>query len=162
MLPPLTLHGRAAQSAAGVFPGGWIGYFAYEAGRFIEHLPATTRPDIGLPVARWALYDAAAIHDAETDTAKKLLFDAVNAGRVRVLMGSTEKMGAGTNVQRKLVALHHLDAPWRPRDIEQREGRILRQGNTNKEVQRSTLQVDGIENLPASGTTSKFAFDVVL
>jgi N12 class adenine-specific DNA methylase len=75
------------------------------------------------------------IHDADTDTAKKLLFDAVNAGRVRVLLGSTEKMGAGTNVQRRLVALHHLDAPWRPRDIEQREGRILRQGNTNKEVQ---------------------------
>ena len=73
--------------------------------------------------------------DAETDTAKKVLFDGVNAGRVRILLGSTEKMGAGTNVQRRLVALHHLDAPWRPRDIEQREGRILRQGNTNKEVQ---------------------------
>ena len=79
--------------------------------------------------------EIAFIHDAETDTAKKLLFDAVNAGRVRVLLGSTEKMGAGTNVQRRLVALHHLDAPWRPRDIEQREGRILRQGNSNKEVQ---------------------------
>jgi hypothetical protein len=79
--------------------------------------------------------EIAFIHDAETDTAKKLLFDAVNAGRVRVLLGSTEKMGAGTNVQRRLVALHHLDAPWRPRDIEQREGRILRQGNANKEVQ---------------------------
>jgi hypothetical protein len=75
------------------------------------------------------------IHDAETDTAKKLLFDGVNAGSVRILLGSTEQMGAGTNVQRRLVALHHLDAPWRPRDIEQREGRILRQGNTNKEVQ---------------------------
>ena len=79
--------------------------------------------------------EIAFIHDAETDTAKKVLFDAVNAGRVRVLIGSTEKMGAGTNVQRRLVALHHLDAPWRPRDIEQREGRILRQGNANKEVQ---------------------------
>jgi hypothetical protein len=79
--------------------------------------------------------EIAFIHDAETDTAKKLLFDAVNAGRVRVLLGSTEKMGAGTNVQRRLVALHHLDAPWRPRDIEQREGRILRQGNTNSQVQ---------------------------
>jgi N12 class adenine-specific DNA methylase len=79
--------------------------------------------------------EVAFIHDAKTDQAKKLLFDAVNAGRVRVLLGSTEKMGAGTNVQRRLVALHHLDAPWRPRDIEQREGRILRQGNANKEVQ---------------------------
>ncbi len=80
-------------------------------------------------------HEIAFIHDAETDTAKKVLFDAVNAGRVRVLLGSTEKMGAGTNVQRRLVALHHLDAPWRPRDIEQREGRILRQGNSNREVQ---------------------------
>jgi hypothetical protein len=69
-------------------------------------------------------HEIAFIHDSETDTAKKMLFDAVNAGRVRVLLGSTEKMGAGTNVQRRLVALHHLDAPWRPRDIEQREGRI--------------------------------------
>jgi hypothetical protein len=79
--------------------------------------------------------EIAFIHDAETDTAKKQLFDAVNAGRVRVLLGSTEKMGAGTNVQSRLIALHHLDAPWRPRDIEQREGRILRQGNVNREVQ---------------------------
>jgi hypothetical protein len=79
--------------------------------------------------------EIAFIHDAENDNAKKVLFDAVNAGRVRILLGSTEKMGAGTNVQRRLVALHHLDAPWRPRDIEQREGRILRQGNANKEVQ---------------------------
>jgi hypothetical protein len=78
--------------------------------------------------------DIAFIHDAETDVEKKLLFDDVNAGRVRILIGSTEKMGAGMNVQRRLAALHHLDAPWRPRDIEQREGRILRQGNLNGEV----------------------------
>ncbi|MGI9072239.1 MAG: hypothetical protein ACR2JB_13220 [Bryobacteraceae bacterium] len=73
--------------------------------------------------------EIAFIHDADTDAKKKLLFDAVNAGSIRVLMGSTEKMGTGTNVQRRLAALTHLDAPWRPRDIEQREGRILRQGN---------------------------------
>ena len=60
--------------------------------------------------------------------------DSVNAGRIRILLGSTEKMAAGTNVQKRLVALHHLDAPWRPRDIEQREGRILRQGNENPTV----------------------------
>ena len=78
--------------------------------------------------------EIAFIHDAETDTAKRLLFSSINSGRVRILLGSTEKMGAGTNVQRRLVALHHLDAPWRPRDIEQREGRILRQGNDNKVV----------------------------
>ncbi len=75
------------------------------------------------------------IHDADSDLAKMNLFNAVNAGRVRILIGSTEKMGAGMNVQRRLRALHHLDAPWRPRDIEQREGRILRQGNPNAEVE---------------------------
>jgi N12 class adenine-specific DNA methylase len=85
--------------------------------------------EAGVPQA-----DIAFIHDAETDAEKKLLFDSVNAGRVRILIGSTEKMGAGTNVQQRLAALHHLDAPWRPRDIEQREGRILRQGNQNGEV----------------------------
>jgi N12 class adenine-specific DNA methylase len=78
--------------------------------------------------------EIAYIHDAETDLQKKALFDSVNAGRIRILLGSTEKMGAGTNVQKRLVALHHLDAPWRPRDIEQREGRILRQGNENPTV----------------------------
>jgi N12 class adenine-specific DNA methylase len=78
--------------------------------------------------------EIAYIHDADTDAKKKTLFDAVNAGRVRILLGSTEKMGAGTNVQKKLKALHHLDAPWRPRDIEQRDGRILRQGNDNPQV----------------------------
>ena len=66
--------------------------------------------------------EIAFIHDAETDAAKQVLFDSVNAGRVRILLGSTEKMGAGTNVQRLLKALHDLDAPWRPRDIEQRRG----------------------------------------
>jgi hypothetical protein len=78
--------------------------------------------------------EIAFIHDADTDAAKMTLFTNVNAGRVRILIGSTEKMGAGTNVQRRLKALHHLDAPWRPRDIEQREGRILRQGNLNSEI----------------------------
>jgi hypothetical protein len=78
--------------------------------------------------------EIAFIHDADSDADKKLLFDDVNAGRIRILIGSTEKMGAGTNVQKRLAALHHLDAPWRPRDIEQREGRILRQGNLNGEV----------------------------
>lgn len=78
--------------------------------------------------------EIAFIHDAETDMQKQALFDAANAGRIRILFGSTEKMGAGTNVQRKLVALHHMDAPWRPSDIEQREGRILRQGNENENI----------------------------
>jgi N12 class adenine-specific DNA methylase len=78
--------------------------------------------------------EIAYIHDAETDAQKKALFDSVNCGRVRILIGSTEKMGAGTNVQKRLKAMHHLDAPWRPRDIEQREGRILRQGNDHAAV----------------------------
>ena len=75
------------------------------------------------------------IHDADTDTKKDNLFKKVRSGEVRVLIGSTAKMGAGTNVQKKLIALHHLDVPWRPSDVEQREGRILRQGNENPEVQ---------------------------
>ena len=78
--------------------------------------------------------EIAFIHDAATDAKKKELFAQVRSGAVRVLLGSTAKMGAGTNVQKRLIALHHLDVPWRPSDIEQREGRILRQGNENKEV----------------------------
>jgi len=74
------------------------------------------------------------IHEANTDIKKKVLFFRVNSGSVRILMGSTEKMGAGMNVQKRLKALHHIDAPWRPRDIEQREGRILRQGNENETI----------------------------
>lgn len=79
-------------------------------------------------------YEIAYIHEADTDAAKLALFDKVNSGKVRVLLGSTEKMGAGTNVQKKLYASHNIDAPWRPRDIEQRDGRILRQGNENGAV----------------------------
>ena len=79
--------------------------------------------------------EIAFIHDANTEEQKQKLFDNVNSGRVRVLVGSTEKCGAGTNVQKRLVALHHLDTPYRPSDMEQREGRIIRQGNTNDKVQ---------------------------
>jgi N12 class adenine-specific DNA methylase/SAM-dependent methyltransferase len=75
------------------------------------------------------------IQDYDSDVQKLLLFKEVKAGRVRILLGSTQKLGAGTNVQERLIALHHLDAPWRPADVEQREGRILRQGNQNKSVQ---------------------------
>ena len=78
--------------------------------------------------------EIAYIHDANTELQKAELFAKVRKGQVRVLLGSTQKMGAGTNVQTKLIALHHLDCPWRPSDIEQREGRILRQGNENPEV----------------------------
>lgn len=74
------------------------------------------------------------IHEANSDLQKQALFDKVNAGTVRVLIGSTEKCGAGTNVQERLIALHHLDTPYRPSDMQQREGRIIRQGNTNKQI----------------------------
>ncbi len=78
--------------------------------------------------------EIAYIHDANSDEQKQALFDKVNSGSIRVLIGSTEKCGAGTNIQKKLVALHHLDTPYRPSDMQQREGRIIRQGNTNDEV----------------------------
>lgn len=78
--------------------------------------------------------EIAFIHDAATEAKKAELFAKVRSGQVRFLLGSTAKMGAGTNVQDKLIALHHLDVPWRPSDIEQQEGRILRQGNENEKV----------------------------
>lgn len=78
--------------------------------------------------------EIAFIHEANTDKQKDELFAKVRKGDVRILLGSTQKMGAGTNVQNKLIALHDLDVPWRPADLEQRAGRIVRQGNENKEV----------------------------
>jgi hypothetical protein len=83
----------------------------------------------GIPPAEIAF-----IHDAKTPEARERLFTAVRSGQIRVLIGSTAKMGTGMNVQERLLAMHHLDAPWRPADVEQREGRILRQGNRFQEV----------------------------
>jgi hypothetical protein len=85
---------------------------------------------LGIPSSEIAF-----IQDYDSDAAKLTLFRDVRAGKVRVLFGSTQKMGSGTNVQERLIALHHLDAPWRPADVEQREGRILWQGNKNAVVQ---------------------------
>lgn len=79
--------------------------------------------------------EIAFVHEANNEAQKKELFAKVRRGKIRVLLGSTFKMGAGTNVQDKLIALHDLDCPWRPRDLEQRSGRIIRQGNQNPEVQ---------------------------
>lgn len=87
-------------------------------------------------------HEIAFIHDFNTDLQKEELFDSVNAGAVRVLMGSTMKMGAGTNVQRKAVALHHLDVPWRPSDVEQREGRVVRQGNEFRDPKLKSPHLD--------------------
>ena len=105
----------------GVNPTPW-GYSPYE--EIITKLVAH-----GIPREQ-----IAAIGDAESDAKKQALFEKVRNGSVRVLIGSTQKMGTGTNVQKRLVALHHLDAPWKPAEVEQRDGRILRQGNENEEV----------------------------
>jgi uncharacterized small protein (DUF1192 family) len=106
--------------------------------------------DIGTPSDDWNVYDELRdqlvarglpresvrfVHDAKTDRDKGELFAACRAGAVAVLIGSTEKMGVGTNVQLRAIALHHLDCPWRPADVAQREGRILRQGHRNPEIQ---------------------------
>lgn len=79
--------------------------------------------------------EVAFIHEADSEVKKKELFSKLRKGQVRVLIGSTAKCGAGTNIQDKLIALHHLDCPWRPSDLEQREGRIIRQGNENSKVE---------------------------
>jgi N12 class adenine-specific DNA methylase len=105
----------------GVNPTAWA-YSPYQ--EIIEKLVAQ-----GIPRDQ-----IAAIGDAESDAKKQSLFEKVRNGSVRVLIGSTQKMGTGTNVQKRLVALHHLDAPWKPAEVEQRDGRILRQGNENEEV----------------------------
>jgi N12 class adenine-specific DNA methylase len=105
----------------GVNPTPW-GYSAYD--EIIRKLIAR-----GIPRTQ-----IATIGEADSDARKRALFDQVRSGQIRVLIGSTTKMGTGTNVQKRLEALHELDAPWKPAEVEQREGRILRQGNENEEV----------------------------
>ena len=83
------------------------------------------------------------IHNADTEAKKAALFSKVRSGDVRVLLGSTAKMGAGTNVQSRLVAVHHLDVGWKPSDMTQRNGRIIRQGNMNKEVKVFNYVTEG-------------------
>ena len=105
----------------GINPTPW-GFSAYD--EIVEKLAES-----GIP-----RHQIAIMGDADTDAKKQALFEKVRQGTVRVLIGSTQKMGTGTNVQKRLVALHHLDAPWKPAEVEQRDGRILRQGNMNSEV----------------------------
>lgn len=102
----------------------------------VDDSPFTVYDDIRekLEVKGIPREEIAFIHEADTEIKKKELFAKVRSGQVRILMGSTFKMGAGMNVQDRLIALHDLDAPWRPGDLEQRSGRIIRQGNMNPEV----------------------------
>lgn len=97
--------------------------------------------------------EIAFVHDAKNDKQKQELFEKVQNGTIRVLIGSTQKMGAGTNAQRRLVALHHADCPWRPSDLSQRDGRIVRQGNMNKEVE--------IYNYVTKGTFDSYLWQIV-
>lgn len=114
--------------------------------------------DLGTPGDKWNVYDYLRdmltaggipatriryIHEAKTDRAKAALYAACRSGRVSVILGSTEKMGVGVNIQTRACALHHLDPPWRPADIEQRDGRALRQGNLNPEVAVYRYVVEG-------------------
>ena len=87
--------------------------------------------------------EIAFIHNAKSEVQKKDLFGKVRSGQVRILLGSTQRMGAGTNCQQKLIALHHLNCPWRPSDLQQREGRIIRQGNENPEVDIYSYVTEG-------------------
>ena len=102
--------------------------------------------------------EIAFIHDADTDAKKSKLFDDMNAGRVRVLIGSTGKMGVGMNAQKRVVAIHHLDAPWRPGDVEQRDGRAFRQGNINEEVSKYVYIMKGDF---ASGSFDARLWDII-
>ena len=101
--------------------------------------------------------EIAFIHDANTETKKADLFAKVRSGDVRFLLGSTAKMGAGTNVQDRLIALHHLDVPWRPSDIEQQEGRIIRQGNMYKELGKPVK----IFRYVTEGTFDSYSWQVI-
>ena len=88
-------------------------------------------------------YEIAFIHDHDTNISRTKLFTKIRNGDIRILLGSTFKLGIGVNVQNKLIAMHHLDVPWRPADMVQREGRILRQGNENKSIQIFRYITDG-------------------
>lgn len=105
--------------------------------------------DIGTPKSELNVYDClknelcrlgikeeeiSFVHDATSEARRARLFESVNAGEIKVLIGSTFKLGTGVNVQEKLIAIHHLDVPWRPSDMVQRDGRLVRRGNTNEKV----------------------------
>lgn len=111
----------------------------------VEPPPFSVYEDIKAKLEQMGVprHEIAFIHDAKTDKQKESLFADMRAGRVRILLGSTTKMGAGTNAQRKIIAIHHLDCPWRPGDLEQRNGRAFRQGNENDEVAEYRYVTEG-------------------
>jgi N12 class adenine-specific DNA methylase len=152
----LALDGRMLSPDAGDFPGSKVNALVENVAAIWQET-ANQRSaqmifcDMGVNLTDWGYsayddliaklvkagiprHEIASIGDAHTDAKKRVLFEKVRSGQVRVLIGSTTKMGTGTNVQKRLIALHHLDAPWKPAEVEQREGRILRQGNDNPEV----------------------------
>lgn len=137
------------------FDRGWktkVDYCAEKIYQMYKRYPDCAQMvlcDVGTPKDGFNIYDClrdtlaemgmqrhqiAFVHDADTDTARSRLFEDMNKGTLKVVVGSTQKLGVGVNVQERLVALHHLSVPWRPSDMVQREGRILRQGNSCKEV----------------------------
>jgi len=128
----------AQDYASGIFPSGFNVYDDIKAKLIIKGVPE---------------HEIAFIHDYPKDEQKKELFAKVRSGAIRVLMGSTAKCGAGMNVQDRLIALHDLDCPWRPSDLEQRLGRILRQGNKNTDVQ--------INRYVTAGTFDAYLFQTV-
>ena len=152
----LALDARLLSRTAEDFPGAKINAMADNVAAVWRNTAATRGTqmifsDMGVNPTQWGycVYDdviaklvargipreqIAAMGDADSDAKKQALFERVRNGSIRVLIGSTQKMGTGTNVQKRLAALHHLDAPWKPAEVEQREGRILRQGNENEEV----------------------------
>lgn len=138
---PFTYQSKVARCAENVYDI----YYKTQAHRSTQLVFC----DTSTPKAGFNLYDEmkrllldfgvteeeiAYIHDADTDRKREVLFDRMQKGEIRILLGSTFKLGLGVNVQNKLIAVHHLDVPWRPADMVQREGRILRQGNENKKV----------------------------
>ena len=157
----ITVQGRAAAADIRLVlpeergrpqPGCKVEVCADKTAELYRAYPGTCQMifcDIGTPKSSFNLYDAmkdalmargipeeeiAFVHDATSDAARAKLFADINAGRIRVIMGSTIKLGVGVNIQERMVAAHHLDLPWRPSDLIQREGRILRRGNTCEEV----------------------------
>ncbi len=173
----LALDARMLSAAAEDFPGSKINALADNVAAIWRKTAATRGTqmifcDMGVNPTAWGfcVYDEvidkliargipreqiAAIGDADSDAKKQALFDRVRSGAVRVLIGSTAKMGTGTNVQKRLVALHHLDAPWKPAEVEQREGRILRQGNEQRARWRSTATSPKDRSTPICGRHSR-------